>query len=78
MPPTTSVAATERLREIGVTQPILVMSTHGDGELIRDSLAAGASGFILKEEFVQHLLPAIRAVFAGEQYLSPAATAALE
>lgn len=78
LPPKTSVTATERLREIGVTAPILIMSMHQDVMVIRDSLAAGANGFILKEEFAQHLLPAIRAVYSGEQYLSPLATAAPE
>lgn len=73
LPPTTSVTATERLREIGVEAPILIMSIHQDVDLIRDALAAGANGFILKEEFTEHLLPAIRTVFGGEQYLSPLA-----
>ncbi|MFW6097880.1 MAG: response regulator [Chloroflexota bacterium] len=73
LPPTTSVTATERLREIGVEAPILIISIHQDADLIRDSLAAGADGFIFKEEFAEHLLPAIRTVFGGEQYLSPLA-----
>ncbi len=73
LPPMTSVTATQRLREIGVTEPILIMSMHQDAKLIREALAAGANGFIFKEEFTKHLLPAIRTVFSGEQYLSPLA-----
>lgn len=73
LPPTTSVTATRRLREIGVEAPILIMSMHQDPQLVRDSLAAGADGFIFKEEFTDHLLPAIRTVFEGQQYLSPLA-----
>lgn len=73
LPPTSSVTATRRLREMGVEAPILVISMHQDAKLISDALAAGADGFIFKEEFVAHLLPAIRTVFGGEQYLSPLA-----
>ena len=77
LPPTTSVTATARLREMGVNAPILIISMYRDADLIRDSLDAGANGFILKEEFTQHLLPAIRAVFGGERYLSPIAISVL-
>lgn len=75
--PTTSVSATAQLRQMGIDAPILIISMHRDAELIRDSLAAGANGFILKEEFGQHLLPAIRTVYDGERYLSPIATQVL-
>lgn len=78
LPPTNSVTASRRLREIGVTGPILVISMQRDADLVRDSLAAGANGFILKEEFREHLLPAIRTVYGGEQYLSPVATSLLK
>lgn len=78
LPPTTSVHATSRLRAIGIESPIIVISMHRDTHLVRDSLAAGANGFLLKEEFTTHLLPAIRAVHGGEQYLSPIALELLD
>ncbi|MFW6069377.1 MAG: response regulator [Chloroflexota bacterium] len=78
LPPTTSVNATKRLREMGVISPIVVISMQHDPQLIRDALAAGANGFILKEEFLNHLLPAIRSVHEDEQYLSPLANSLLQ
>lgn len=78
LPPTTSVSATKRLRQMGVVSPIIVISMQHDASLIRDALEAGANGFILKEEFMYHLLPAIRKLHDGEQYLSPLATSLLE
>lgn len=75
--PTTSVTATAKLRETGVYAPILIISMHRDAQLIRDALAAGANGFILKEEFTEHLLPAIRALYGGEHFLSPKAVEVL-
>jgi DNA-binding NarL/FixJ family response regulator len=77
LPPMTSVNATKALRDIGVNSPVLVISMQQDATLIRDALAAGANGFILKEEFTRHLLPAIRHVYEGQPYLSPLAEAAL-
>lgn len=78
LPPTTSVTATKRLREMEVISPIVVISMQYDAQLIREALAAGANGFILKEEFMNHLLPAIRQVHDGGQYLSPLASSLLE
>lgn len=77
LPPLDSPRATAQLREMGIETPILVMSMHEDARLIRRAFDAGANGFILKTEFLEQLLPALKAVYAGERYLSPKAKAAL-
>ena len=78
VPPLDSAAATARLRNLGIETPVLVMSAHGDAEQVETTIAAGANGYILKEEFLEELHQAIRAVHGGENYLSPRATAALD
>ncbi|MFW5941887.1 MAG: response regulator [Chloroflexota bacterium] len=78
VPPMDSGRAVRKLRELGITKPVLVMSMHRDVDNICRSLEAGANGYILKEEFLDELLPALRAVHRGEQYLSPLTTAVLE
>jgi DNA-binding NarL/FixJ family response regulator len=78
VPPLDSAVATRKLRELGIGTPVLVMSMHQNAEHVRETLAAGANGYIVKTEFLEQLLPAIRAVHRGEQYLSPVARAALE
>ncbi|HSM55738.1 MAG TPA: response regulator transcription factor [Candidatus Sulfomarinibacteraceae bacterium] len=77
LPPLDSPRATKQLREMGIETPILVMSMHEDARLIRRAFDSGANGFILKTEFLEQLLPAIKAVYAGERYLSPTAVTAL-
>lgn len=44
---------------------------HADGKLVRGMLQAGASGYVLKDRADKELADAIRAVMAGETYLSP-------
>jgi DNA-binding NarL/FixJ family response regulator len=50
---------------------VLVLSWHADADRVRASLAAGASGYVLKDADHQMLLEAIRAVSRGEQRMSP-------
>ena len=56
---------------------ILVLTMHDDEEYLRQSLAAGASGYILKQAADSELLSALRSVHRGEIFLPPALTKAL-
>ena len=49
---------------------IIVLTMHRTEEYVRASLAAGANGYVLKEDTQVELLSAIEKVFAGETYLS--------
>lgn len=75
--PFDSAAATRKLREMGLSTPVLVMSMHSDADFIQASLEAGANGYIVKGEFVEELSPALLAVTQGRRYLSTRASAAL-
>lgn len=63
--------AVKQLREAQVIAAILITSMHADVDMVRRALNAGASGFLLKTDFEEHLVPAVRALHAGETYLSP-------
>jgi len=56
---------------------VLVLTTFETEELVLAALHAGASGFLGKGVQPAELLAGIRAIAAGEQLLSPAATTAL-
>lgn len=56
---------------------VLVLTTFETEELVLAALHAGASGFLGKGVQPAELLGGIRAIAAGEQLLSPAATTAL-
>ena len=53
---------------------ILVLTMHENEEYIRQVLASGAQGYILKDAAARELLGAIRAIQRGEWVLSPAIT----
>ena len=49
---------------------ILVLSMHEEDVFASPVLRAGANGFVMKQKASQHLFEAIRAVLAGQVYLS--------
>ena len=50
---------------------ILVLTAHDDEEMIFETLRAGVSGYILKDDTETELMNAIDAVAGGKTYLSP-------
>lgn len=53
---------------------VLVLTTFRDDESVRAALAAGASGFLVKNAPPETLIEAIRVIHAGEALLDPAVT----
>ncbi|MFN0169823.1 MAG: response regulator [Bryobacteraceae bacterium] len=71
MPEMNGVEATRRIRENCPDCQILILSMHKDSVYVRESLRAGARGYLLKESIDEDLLRAVRAVAAGDAFLSP-------
>jgi DNA-binding NarL/FixJ family response regulator len=69
MPGLTGSEATERLRQECPQVKILALTVHEDKGYIRQLLAAGAAGYVLKRTAPEELIRAIRVVCAGEVYL---------
>jgi DNA-binding NarL/FixJ family response regulator len=57
--------------------PMLVLSMHDEAIYAERLLAAGASGYIMKQAASDQLLVALRRVLSGETYLSPALASTL-
>jgi len=74
MPLLNGLEATRQIRRNSPRVKVLILSMHESEQYIRQSLAAGAMGYILKDADVSELLAAIRAVYHGEAVLSPAIT----
>lgn len=53
---------------------VLVLSNHTGQALIQSVLDAGGLGYVRKSHAFEELVPAIRAVSAGKQYLGDSAT----
>ena len=67
----------EALREITRQHPkikAIALTMHDTEEHVRDALRAGAAGYVLKTASHGELLSAVRAVLAGQRYISPRMT----
>jgi len=74
MPLLNGLEATRRIRRDCPHARVLVLSMHENEEYIRQVLANGAMGYILKDAGAEELVAAIRMVQRGEAVLSPAIT----
>jgi len=50
---------------------VIVLSMYAEREYVRRALKAGASGYVVKRSAAKEVVEAIRAVYAGQRYLSP-------
>ena len=78
LPPMRSPQAIRRMREEGINSPIIVVSMHDDAKLAKQALVEGANGYVLKPNFLEEFLDAIRDAHAGKKYSSPEIIAKLK
>jgi DNA-binding NarL/FixJ family response regulator len=74
MPELDGLEATRRILAADNGARILILTTFDLDEYVYEALAAGASGFVLKDDPPEQLLAAIRTVSNGEALLSPTIT----
>ncbi len=74
MPGMDGLSALTELQRVVPRTRVVVLTTFGEDEYISRALAGGAAGFLLKDSAPDELIRAVRAVAAGEAYLSPAVT----
>ncbi|MFC4084628.1 response regulator transcription factor [Amycolatopsis samaneae] len=68
------LTATAAVTALASPPKVLVLTTYDLDEYVFDALAAGASGFLLKEGSPQEIIDAVRVVADGEAMLSPRTT----
>jgi DNA-binding NarL/FixJ family response regulator len=74
MPLLNGLEATRQIKRECPQVNVLILTMHENEEYIRQVLASGAMGYILKDAAARELLDAIHAVQRGEAVLSPAIT----
>ena len=74
MPVLDGLAAIEQLLGLDPAPQVVMLTTFGDEENVLRALAAGATGFLLKDEGPQELISAVRRAAAGDAVLSPGVT----
>jgi two-component system, NarL family, response regulator NreC len=75
MPEMNGVEAARQIKQNCPGTNILILTMHKDAIYLRESLRAGARGYLLKDSIDKDLIDAVRAVARGEGFLSPAVSA---
>jgi two-component system response regulator DesR len=76
MPGSDGLEVARRLGREGFAGKIVIVTTFGRPGYLAAAMAAGASGFLLKDAPAAELAKAIRRVHAGERVVDPALAAA--
>jgi DNA-binding NarL/FixJ family response regulator len=74
MPNLNGIEATRQILQVAPRTRIIALSMHSSAQFVSRMLEAGASAYLLKDCAHDELLHAVRAVIAGQVYLSPAIT----
>jgi DNA-binding NarL/FixJ family response regulator len=74
MPGTDGIKATAAITSKVSSTRVLVLTTYDQDEYVFDALAAGASGFLLKDSRPEDLIAGIRSVAGGDALLAPSVT----
>jgi len=77
MPELNGIEATRRLTASLPHTRVIALSMHKDSVYVRETLRAGARGYLLKDSPAGDLVTAVRSVASGESYLSPAVSNAV-
>jgi len=77
MPGMDGIEATRRLTELTPASRILMLTVSDEGDDLFEAVKAGAAGYLLKESSLAVVGDAIRAVAAGQSFVSPAMAAKL-
>ena len=71
MPELNGADATRAILERDPQCRVIVLSMYSQREYVRRALKAGAAGYVVKRSAAKEVVEAIRAVHAGQRYLSP-------
>jgi DNA-binding NarL/FixJ family response regulator len=74
MPTMDGLEATRRIMELVTDCRVLMLTTFDLDRYVYEALAAGASGFLLKDVTPEHLVAAVRLVDTGDALLAPSIT----
>ena len=75
MPEVNGVEATRLMRQNCPRTAVLILSMHKNAVYVRETLRAGAKGYLLKDAIDGDLVAAVRSLARGEGFLSPEVSA---
>lgn len=74
MPVMDGIEATRQIVESGSPSAVLILTTFDDDDFLFRTLAAGASGFLLKSAGAEELIAAVQTLGRGDALLAPTVT----
>jgi DNA-binding NarL/FixJ family response regulator len=74
LPTLDGIEAARRIREVSVTSKILFVSENRSADTVEAALRTGAGGYVVKSHAGGELLPAVKAVLQGKQFVSASVT----
>ena len=77
MPDMNGTQATRELRGVCPEVKVVALTVHEETSYLRELLAAGASGYVLKRAAAEELVHAVQVVDRGDVYLDPIIAAAV-
>lgn len=77
MPGLGGVQLLEEARKMGLATAVVILSMHSDAAVVNTALAAGARGYVLKDDSFDEVAAALETVAAGGVYISPVVAGSL-
>lgn len=71
MPKLNGIEVLVKLKELGITTPVIMLTTFDDHRLILEAVKAGAKGYLLKDSDIEELVEAIKCVVDGGAAITP-------
>jgi DNA-binding NarL/FixJ family response regulator len=70
MPGLNGIETAQKLRAARHNAKIVFLTVHKDLDYLRSAMATGALGYVAKDRLASDLIPAMRAVLAGNRFVS--------
>lgn len=71
MPLLNGIEAARQIRRVWPAAKLLFVSMHSNALYVREAMNLGACGYLLKSSAAEELLPAMRTVLEGKEYVTP-------
>jgi DNA-binding NarL/FixJ family response regulator len=78
LPGMDGLSATREIKRRSPRTTVLICSMHGRLQDVLDAFAAGATGYVIKNELPDQIVAATRAVARGQRYLASSLAAAMD
>lgn len=70
MPRLNGIDASRQMLQLGCCKAVVLLSAINDPEMVKAALGVGVTGYVLKENAGEELIPAIRSAVNGKLFLS--------